>query len=501
MKGLARIMTGYEKQGPKRTALLLSAAAIVLLAGQPSFAQGQQAPQTSQQNINQNAQTEPQAIDAPVQAIDDGSARLPGDFANEQVPPSFALDDAQKAPADSGQIIPAKSAENSDEDVNQKPEEVPAQPSKELVKATPMGAAAQKAANPGSTDVEAAAEAQFQAEQAANTAKILDQYKEEPSDESAQSADGDALPEINTTTMVKLKGDFPNSSGKTSFGMVDGSLDPEEDPAAKKALQESIRRDAFDAAITGMFPLSPDQIKALVGKYDETQKAVDTPPYDAPKPEISVTNISLDPGVMPPTIKTAVGNVTTINILDATGAPWPVQDVTWAGDFEVVEPEQGGHIIRITPLEHFARGNIVVRLLTLKTPLTLTLETSREVVQYRVDARVPEYGPFATAPLMQGGKSMVAGDSTLTGLLDGVSTGMTKLKVEGVDGRTTAYSSGGQTYVRTPLTLLSPAWKSSVSSADGMNVYVLSSAPVLLLSDEGEFMRATLSEKEALLDE
>ena len=251
-----------------------------------------------------------------------------------------------------------------------------------------------------------------------------------------------------------------------------------------------------------MFPLEPDQIKSLLGRYDETQQAVNTPPYNAPRPEVSVTNISLDPGVMPPSIKTAVGNVTTINSLDATGAPWPVQDVTWAGDFEVVEPEQGGHIIRITPLAQFARGNIVIRLLTLKTPLTLTLETSRDVVQYRVDARVPEYGPFATAPLMQGGKSMVAGDSTLTSLLDGVAAqGMVKLNVSGVDGHTTAYSSGGQTYVRTPLTLLSPAWKSSVSSADGMNVYVLSSAPVLLLSDEGEFMRATLTEKEDLLDE
>ena len=59
----------------------------------------------------------------------------------------------------------------------------------------------------------------------------------------------------------------------------------------------------------------------------------------------------------------------------------------------------------------------------------------------------------------------------------------------------------GTTYVRTPLTLLSPAWQSSVSSADGMNVYALTAAPVLLLSDGGEFARATLKEKEDLLDE
>jgi intracellular multiplication protein IcmK len=141
-------------------------------------------------------------------------------------------------------------------------------------------------------------------------------------------------------------------------------------------------------------------------------------------------------------------------------------------------------------------------LLTLKTPLTMSIETSRDTVQYRVDARIPEFGPFAKAPLMEGGKSLVAGSTDLTAVLDGVvPSGMKKLSVSGVDGRTTAYSAGNMTYVRTPMTLLSPAWQSSVSSADGMNVYALTSAPVVLLSDEGGFQRATISDKEELLDE
>ncbi len=486
------------KAGLSATALL-----AVITFAQPAFSQPQQAAQTSQQNFNATTAVQAPATEAPVQAIPDGGQQLPNGFAQQQVPSSFSLGDETPTDAPSDQIIPATTdgdAENGE--VVQQPGNVPVQPAtQQLVPATAMGAAAQQNVNNGSgnsvEDAAAAMDAQIQAEQQAQ-----EQENVAADDASDVSSDGDALPEVNDTTMVKLKANFPNSAGRTAYGEVDGSLDGENDPVAQKALKDGIRRDAFDAAITGMFPLSPDQIKTLIGKYDETQKAVDAPPYDAPKPEISVTNISLDPGVMPPTIKTAVGNVTTLNILDATGAPWPVQDVTWAGDFEIVEPEQGGHIIRITPMAQFARGNIVIRLLTLKTPLTLTLETSREVVQYRVDARVPEYGPFANAPLMQGGKSMVAGDATLTGLLDGVAgTGMVKLNVSGVDGRTTAYASGGQTYVRTPLTLLSPAWKSSVSSADGMNVYVLSSAPVLLLSDEGEFLRATLTEKEDLLDE
>ena len=71
-----------------------------------------------------------------------------------------------------------------------------------------------------------------------------------------------------------------------------------------------------------------------------------------------------------------------------------------------------------------------------------------------------------------------------------------RLDVKGVDGRTTAYSFNGVTYVRSPMVLLSPAWTGSVSSADGMNVYAMATAPVVLLSDNGRVVRAHLSEKE-----
>jgi len=140
----------------------------------------------------------------------------------------------------------------------------------------------------------------------------------------------------------------------------------------------------------------------------------------------------------------------------------------------------------------------------MKTPISLTLETQREKVHYRFDARIPEYGPYAVAPLVETSTmtSLAAGSSTLAAVLEGVApSGSERLTVNGVDGRTTAYSLGGVTYVRTPLTLLSPAWSSSISSADGMNVYTLKNAPVLLLSDKGQVVRARLNEKEATYDQ
>lgn len=465
------------------------------------------------------------------------SQQLPPGFAQEQVPPAFpGMDvDGQTAasPAPSSQIIPATQGQAAAPAQEPAAQEIPPAPAaQQLVPARPMGAAAQQnvtqqapqsqssgegavaqqaASQPGqqATSPESNA-AQPQAPAQALPDILGDSYLQATEDAGGMPAEddfnvgNDALPELPQQQSgpaigrLKIEGDGFDMANKSATVTIDGNINEE----GNAKLQEEIRSEAYDAAITGMFPLSPVQIEGLLKRYDETQAAAKTPPYENPKPEISVQNISLDPGVAPPVIKTAIGNVTTLNILDATGAPWPVQDVTWAGDYEIVEPEQGGHIIRITPMSHFARGNIVIRMLTLKTPLTLTLETGRDVVQYRVDARIPEYGPFATTPIMQGGKSLVAGTPELTSILDGNAPGgATKLDVSGVDGRTTAYSMGGTTYVRTPLTLLSPAWQSSVSSADGMNVYALTNAPVLLLSDGGEFQRAVLKEKEDLLDE
>ena len=311
---------------------------------------------------------------------------------------------------------------------------------------------------------------------------------------------GDALPQpVSTRLRIETEGfEFSPEKNITTNFQVGG------DPSRKtqQELAEEIRREAFDAAITGLFPLNPDNIKDLLKEYDKTKRAVEEPVYGIPKPRVNVETVSLDPGVAPMIIHTAVGHITTVNILDVTGAPWPIQDISWAGDFEVIEPEEGGHIIRITPMALTAYGNMSIRLLTLKTPITIMLKTGTEEVQYRVDARIPEFGPFAQTPIIDGGTELVAGNALIMSVLDGAPPDTAeKLAVSGVDGRTTAYKIAGSTYVRTPLTLLSPGWNHSVSSADGMNVYALADTPVLLLSDKGRFMRAGLSSGKGLFDE
>lgn len=334
------------------------------------------------------------------------------------------------------------------------------------------------------------------------------------------SAPGQAVdPEIADTSKKKVVADPPSATlpppvardpAAENPGM---SLDPEatfggkgnaaqgfeamDAPKTPEELEAEIRSDAFTAALGGLLPMRIKEIRQLLEYYDQTREAVEVPVYPYPKPEVGVINLSLDPGVTPPVIKLSPGHVTTLSLLDVTGAPWPIQDVTWAGNFEIVQPEEGGHVIRITPMSEFAYGNISMRLLTLKTPITFTFQVQRDFVQYRVDARVPEYGPFASMPLIDGGISLVAGDGDLTAVLDGAPPdGAKRLLVSGVDGRTTAYEWRGQTFVRTPLTLLSPGWDKSVRSADGMTVYALANSPVLLFSDQGRVVRAHIARDE-----
>lgn len=266
----------------------------------------------------------------------------------------------------------------------------------------------------------------------------------------------------------------------------------------KEEKELELRKKAYDAAINGIFPMKPDEIRKLLEVNDETRQAVETPLYPSPNPESVFATVSLDPGAKPLVIKTAVGNVTTLSMVDASGQPWPIRDLTWAGNFEVLQPESGSNMLRITPMSEFAQGNVSLRVVGLNPPIILVLRADRENVHVRIDVQVPEMGPNGVAPLISGlTTSVAAGDGKIASVLEGVAPpSAKKLLVNGVDGRTSAYDLNGMMYVRTPYTLLSPAWSSSARSADGTNVYALASTPVLLLSDKGKMVRAFLSGEE-----
>ncbi|MCK5556194.1 MAG: type IV secretion protein DotH [Alphaproteobacteria bacterium] len=267
------------------------------------------------------------------------------------------------------------------------------------------------------------------------------------------------------------------------------------DAENQKQKNEEMR---FDAALKLLMPLTPEQIRELLDAFEVNRQSAETP-NSMPIPRVMVETISLDPSHTPSVIKMSPGRVTTITILDQTGAPWAIQDIGWAGKFTITPPEEGGHVIRVVPMSAHGVGNISIRLVDMITPVTFTLLTGLDEVYYRFDARIPKQGPLAKTPLIEfGGLNAVTGtDENLVQILDGTPPHQSeKLKIDGVDGRTKVWRVSGRIYLRTPLTLLSPSWNSSVTSADGMNVYTLNDAPVVLLSDEGRMVKAYIADDE-----
>lgn len=300
-------------------------------------------------------------------------------------------------------------------------------------------------------------------------------------------------------TPADLQSNAPDMSDQGQDTAQGETQSPEE-------IEEEVRQEAFEAALEGLMPLRPSEIRTLLERFDRTQESVETPIYPDPKPEMEIVTIPLDPGSVPPSVKMAYGHVTTMTIVDSTGSPWPIQDVSWAGDFEIMggQGTEGdySHILRITPQSEFASGNMSLKLVGLETPVILILQTSRDMVHYRFDAIIPEMGPLANVPLIEGGLTIKAGDPDIATILRGVTPpNAEQLDVTGVDQRTRAYRYNDLTYVRTPLTLLSPTWSHSVASTDGMRVYALESTPVLLFSDRGRTVRAYLSEQRDIFDE
>lgn len=300
-------------------------------------------------------------------------------------------------------------------------------------------------------------------------------------------------------TILDEQGIAQDVGGALPPGMdlpLDQALPNAELSKEEKELQ--LRKKAFDAAVNGVFPLRPDEIRKMLELRDETNQAVVTPIYPNPIPESVFETISLDPGTKPLVVKTAIGNVTTISMVDASGQPWPIKDMSWAGEFEIQQPDSGTHMIRITPSKSFAQGNVSMTLVGLNPPIILSLRDDREHVHVRMDIQVPEIGPNGVAPLINTSLTgAAAGNAGLASILEGVAPAKAKkLTINGVDGRTSAYDVGGVMYLRTPYTLLSPAWNSSARSADGTNVYALASTPVLILSDKGKMVRAFLSGEE-----
>ena len=245
---------------------------------------------------------------------------------------------------------------------------------------------------------------------------------------------------------------------------------------------------AFDGVAEQMFPLTPEQIIRIKQMYQTAEYAKSATPGTPPKPTATSQFVNLSPGSTPPVIRLSQGFVSSLVFLDSTGAPWPINayDLGDPTAFNI-QWDKTSNTLMIQASKLYTYGNLAVRLRGLNTPVMLTLIPGQKAVDYRVDLRVQGYGPNAKTMPMDNGLPPSASDLLLH-VLDGVPpAGSARLTVSGGDAR--AWLLNGKMFVRTNLTILSPGWLGSMTSADGMHAYEMQKSPVLLVSWHGKVMQ------------
>jgi intracellular multiplication protein IcmK len=255
----------------------------------------------------------------------------------------------------------------------------------------------------------------------------------------------------------------------------------------RKSLEDIKREDAFQMMVDNLLPLSPDEILKVRKLLDINKRAAATPPNPPPTPNFSSTLVNLEPGSFPPVIRLSAGFVSSLLFIDSTGAPWPIAAYS-LGDPQTfnIQWDQKSNTLFIQSQKEYAHANMAIQLAGLNTPVMLTLVSGQKNVDFRIDMQVTGRGPNAKA-LISADKSLYdpQANPELINILDGIPPkNSVKLNVSGRHGD--AWVANNRLYFRTKLTLLSPAWTSTVTSPDGTRVYEMMPTPNILASGEGK---------------
>ncbi len=286
----------------------------------------------------------------------------------------------------------------------------------------------------------------------------------------------------------------PSSVAPAPIGAANSSPGlPQQQPTSETAVLTDadnalIDLKSFEGVARQLFPLSPEQIIRLKQIYHSQEFAQTSTAGTPPKPTATSQFVNLSPGSTPPVIRLSQGFVSSLVFLDSTGAPWPISayDLGDPSSFNI-EWDKTSNTLMIQALKLYNYGNLAVRLKGLNTPVMLTLIPGQKAVDYRVDLRIQGYGPNAKRMPLEEGIPPSAND-VLLHVLDGVPpAGSQRLTVSGGDAR--AWILNDIMYVRTNLTILSPGWIGSMTSADGMHAYEMQKSPVLLVSWHGKVMQ------------
>lgn len=246
------------------------------------------------------------------------------------------------------------------------------------------------------------------------------------------------------------------------------------------------------AVVEDYLGMTPEQIQSLRLFLQERQRAA----AELPNPPTAVTgsvSVSLTPGSTAPVLRVFQGMVSSLIVVDSTGAPWPVENFRIGNEplFKVNRLDaEHGSTFTIDTMGMYGHSNLVLKLAGVPTPVILDIKAGQSEVDVRTEVRVQGRGPHAR---VVAGVVPEGADARLLSVLDGVPPPHGRsLTVDGLAGVRAWVMPDRTLVVRTPVRIISPATTQFVSSADGTHVYTFSATPRLLGIANGDYVNISL---------
>jgi intracellular multiplication protein IcmK len=259
--------------------------------------------------------------------------------------------------------------------------------------------------------------------------------------------------------------------------------------------------------------IDPDEIESIRATTSRARRAA-VSPYPGnviPTPVHRTVLYVPDTRKQPETIRLWQGTVSALVFTDMTGNPWNIEQVTLncqlfddgrscgngqnpsapvSGSGNTTPASGPGsptNVLSLQSLTQYGYGNVVVRLQSMASPIVLVLQTGldkKHENDMQVDFHVQGRSPSARPELITM-QSLPGFDAHMSDFLYGVPpSGARQMKVSG--GIAEAWIYNDALYVRTRVSILSPAFTDHVGSAEGIEVYKYASAvPTLLASVNG----------------
>ena len=297
------------------------------------------------------------------------------------------------------------------------------------------------------------------------------------------------------------------------------SVEASPEAASSEAVPSEAPKDTASAAwleaLQAQYPVTPEQVKQLREQDTAVSEAAMSRATPA-EARSDIISVSLEPGATSPVIELLHGFATSIEVLDATGQPWPVS-VPTIGDAEafsvnvvgaalgedvaqanVQTPASIGSVITLAPLRKFAATNLIVVLQNQSRPISLVLKavepTPTTEFRDRVTISVQGMGPYARNVAARGYEHLDAGEDLRAALIGRSPTPDAKeILSADLPSGVRAWRAGNTLWIRSGFTLISPAHQASVAGGQH-RAYRLRYLPVVVMSDAGTLKEINLQE-------